>query len=567
VRNGAKHLVVRDERRRFLIKQHLSRAALITSLDDPSGRDPLRVGGKAASLARARAEGAAVLPGFVVEGAASRAHMSLGAETLPIRGSGGARLAVASEPISFSESLIAAGEELGDRLVARSSTLLEDSGEWSGAFASYLDLAPIDLPKAVAGCWASAFTVAALERQEAAGVEPGSFPMSVLVQPALTPIAGGWAKLAADGTLVVRGVKGPPAPLMQGWVSGSDAWFAGSWTGGELFDLVGLDALDSIRELLGAHGTRIGADTCEWALTDRVWALQFGKTAAAADIPVVEIQDTPDLGRLIDFIEVLVQAPGPLGEQTVLPWAIAGLPDVALTGEADATVSEIRELNRRLTSEVWGMPAESAQRRLRDVLDRLSGGDVDHFVDVVDRLDQPNSADAASLLGKLRSLRHELVARDVVPDRRAAWQLDLNAIDRSIRGEPTTTPGRAGVGRWEPLLAAVVLSNGRVSTGTPASPGVGAGLRAPIGEPTRSPESVRGVITALQPVPALAPLLWDASAIVTSTGSPSAHLFEAARSLRVPAVCGIDLGEPRSEIVAVDGHSGLVATLPLKKEI
>ena len=528
----------------------------------------MRVGGKAASLARARAAGAAVLPGFVVEASASRGHMNLGAKTLPVRGSGGARLAVAGEPIPFSESLVAAGVELGDRLVARSSTLLEDSGEWSGAFASYLDLSPIDLPKATAGCWASAFTVAALERQEAAGVEPGSFPMAVLIQPALAPVAGGWARLAADETLLVRGVKGAPAPLLQGWATGSEAWFDGSWRGDELVDLVGIDTLDSIRELLGVHGTRIGAGTCEWALTDRVWALQFSRTAAPGT-PVVQIEETPELGRLIEFIKILVHAPGPLGEQTVLPWAITGLPDVEPISEGggEATVSEIRRLTSKLTTAVWGMPAESVQHRLRDLLDRLNGGDVGYFLDVVGRLDQPDPADASSLLGKLRSLRHELAARDVVPDERAAWQLDFETIDRSLDGDPVTIPGRVGMGRWEPLIAAVVLSSGRRGTGTPASSGIGAGLRAHLSKPDRTPESARGVITANHPIPALAPLLWNASAMVTTTGSPAAHLFDAARSLRVPAVCGVDLGEPRREVVAVDGYTGMVATLPLDREI
>ena len=526
----------------------------------------MRVGGKAAALAQARSAGAAVLPGFVVEGSASRAHMTLGAETLPVRGSGGARLAVAGEPISFSEILITAGEELGDRLVARSSTLLEDSAEWSGAFTSYVDLAPIDLPKAVAGCWASAFSVAALERQAAAEIEPGSFPMSVLVQPALAPVAGGWAKLARDGTLVVRGVKGPPAPLLQGWVSGSEAWFDGSWRGDELIELVGLGNLDSIRELLEVNASQIGADTCEWALTDRIWALQFGKTPA---IPEARVEATADLSGLVDLVEVLVLAPGPLGEQTVLPWAIAGLPDVEPSREefGETTAPEIRELSRKLTGEVWGMPAEAALRALRDLLNRVAAGEIDHVVHVLHALNPPDPTSAASLLGKLRSLREQLVARGVVPDQRGAWRLDLESIDRGLRGDRVTTSGRAGIGRWEPLLASVTLANGRVSTGTPASPGVGAGVRAHMGKPNRSPESARSVITATQPIPALAPLLWDASAMVTSTGSPAAHLFEAARSLRVPAVCGLDLGEPRREIVAVDGNTGTVATLPLNREI
>lgn len=538
---------------------------MILDLDEQSSRDPTRVGGKAAALARARAAGAAVLPGFVVEGAASLSHMALGAETLPGRGSGGARLAVSAQPISFAATLIAAGEELGERLVARSSTILEYSGEWSGAFTSYLDLAPIDLPKAVTGCWASAFSVAALQRQAAAGVEPGSFPISVLVQPALEPTAGGWANLAPDGRVVVRGVRGSPVPLMQGWASGFEAWFDDSWRGDELIDLVGLDNLDSIRELLEAHATQIGADTCEWALTDRVWAFQFLRSAPTPDRVDPRIENVPELGGLVDFVKIVVLAPGALGKQVVLPWAIAGLPEIGPSTESfeETTVAVIRDLSRNLTAEVWGMPAESALRSFHDLLDRLSSGEIDHVVDVIAGLSRPDPVTAAVLLGKLRSLRQELVDRESVADQRTAWHLDLESIERALRGEPVLVPARLGVGRWEPLMATVVLSTGEVNSGTPASPGIGAGLRAHNVEPRPSPESARGVITATQPIPALAPLLWDASGLVTFTGSPAAHLFEAARSLRVPAVCGLDLGEPRSEIVAVDGHTGMVATLSL----
>ena len=213
------------------------------------------------------------------------------------------------------------------------------------------------------------------------------------------------------------------------------------------------------------------------------------------------------------------------------------------------------------------MPAEAGLRALRELLDRVGAGDIEHVVDVLHALNPPDPTSAARLLGKLRSLREQLVARGVIPDQRGAWRLDLESIERVLRGDRVTASGRAGIGRWEPLLASVTLANGRVSTGTPASPGVGAGVRAHMGKPNRSPESARSVITATQPIPALAPLLWDASAMVTSTGSPAAHLFEAARSLRVPAVCGLDLGEPRREIVAVDGYVGTVATLPLNREI
>jgi pyruvate,water dikinase len=70
----------------------------------------------------------------------------------------------------------------------------------------------------------------------------------------------------------------------------------------------------------------------------------------------------------------------------------------------------------------------------------------------------------------------------------------------------------------------------------------------------------RSMVTAPQPVPNLAPLLWDAAGLVTETGSPAAHLFESARALGIPAVCGVELTDA-NQIVAVDGNTGVVATL------
>jgi phosphoenolpyruvate-protein kinase (PTS system EI component) len=68
-------------------------------------------------------------------------------------------------------------------------------------------------------------------------------------------------------------------------------------------------------------------------------------------------------------------------------------------------------------------------------------------------------------------------------------------------------------------------------------------------------------------VPNLAALIWDAAGLVTVSGSPAAHLFEAARALRVPAVCGVDLGDPGHQVVAVDGTTGAVAILDLGRSL
>ena len=123
---------------------------------------------------------------------------------------------------------------------------------------------------------------------------------------------------------------------------------------------------------------------------------------------------------------------------------------------------------------------------------------------------------------------------------------------------------RLGIGRWEPFVASVVLEAGILHPGVSASAGIGAGPMARIDdvEEPDSPSS-RQIIVSNWPVPQLASLLWDAAGLVTASGSPTAHLFEVARSLGVPAVTGVTLPDRPAFIVAVDGNNGEVATVEL----
>ena len=75
----------------------------------------------------------------------------------------------------------------------------------------------------------------------------------------------------------------------------------------------------------------------------------------------------------------------------------------------------------------------------------------------------------------------------------------------------------------------------------------------------------RDVVVGTHPLPNLAALLWDASAVITTGGGPAAHLFESARALGIPAVTGLDLeallgGDPAGKTgqvsLAVDGLGG-----------
>ncbi|MET0697600.1 MAG: PEP-utilizing enzyme [Acidimicrobiia bacterium] len=510
---------------------------MIHDLDHEAALDPARVGAKAAWLAMARRAGLPVLPGLVVDTLDSLAHMQLGVEMLATRGSGGARLALTAAPVPFAHELVERGARLGDVLVARSSTIIESSGEWSGAFTSYLDLSPSDLPRAVTGCWASTFSVAALERQNAARVEPGSVPMAVLIQPALDPVAGGTATIERNGSIVVIGVKGSPAALLQGWSPGIEAkrGEGGNWIGDELVDLLGVETLDEIADALRRAQASLGANRCEWGLDERVWLLQLAKGEAPIQPPST-LSYPVDPG-LVPIARVVVRAGSRLGEELILPWALGGLPTAEphagnLPHDAMALAYQMRD---SLTSEVWGLPAEQALAEARACMTTLLGPDPLPALEVVGNLRLPDPDPAASL-----------------------WAL----VQRLERDDPAS---RHGIGRWEPFVASVVLSAGTRQQGVGASPGIGSGVSTgkypPDGFATNY--RPRAVIVASQPIPNLAPLLWDAAGLVTESGSSAAHLFESARALRVPAVCGVTL-PPGEQVVAVDGHDGIVSTLFLQ---
>ena len=375
---------------------------LITSLDEPSALDPKRVGAKAATLALARKDGVPVLPGFVVESSASRRHMQLGASVLPARGSGGARLVVSAEPIPGADSMAATASKLSATLAVRSSSPLGESGYWAGAFTSYIGVTPDEVPKAIAGCWASAFSVDALGRQTQLGIEPGTVPMAVLVQPSIDPTVGGVAEISPDGTLQVEAVAGSPAGLLQGWDRGVVATLRERWAGFEAIALIGVETLNELGAVLKITRERYGLDRCEWAVASSLCILQLQKM-------------------------------------------------------------EKRE-----------------------------------------------------------------------PRTRESYEL------------------------------AAVLSQRDRHQGLAVASGIGIGPRHHVNHKDPKAPPAGAVITASVALPSLSQLIWGAAGLVTVLGSPSAHVFEAARSLGVPAVCGVDLGPEAHEIVVVDGYSGVVATLPVQ---
>lgn len=175
----------------------------IRDLDDgpDGGWDVDDVGGKAASLQRARAAGLPVLPGFVVTTATAAA----------VADPDHHGHATASSALASAVDRLAGRLRPGTSLVVRSSSPVEDGAVSSqaGRFRSILDVAPDDVPAALASVVDSA-----------AGA-----PMAVLVQPQLQARAGG-VLFGVDpvgtypGALILAAVPDTPADLVSGLVDG-----------------------------------------------------------------------------------------------------------------------------------------------------------------------------------------------------------------------------------------------------------------------------------------------------------------------------------------------------------
>jgi pyruvate,water dikinase len=235
-----------------------------------------QVGAKAAGLARALAAGLPVLPGWVVPVAAGRAALAAGAAAVAAGRPAAARRAVLGHRPDgwLAAALHAAVAALGGWVIARSSSPLEADSRWAGAFRSVAGVGPGDAPSAVASCWASAFAVDPLARLDACGLPPRALRLAVLLQPEISPVAGGIARLAAGGQVTVEGVSGHPGALLAGW--------AEPLPGGQLASLLGGRLLTAVADLAGQASQVLGGEVIEWAAAGgRIWLLQSVPPAPA----------------------------------------------------------------------------------------------------------------------------------------------------------------------------------------------------------------------------------------------------------------------------------------------
>lgn len=521
----------------------------ICALDDPAAIEIDVSGAKGAGIARAKAAGFPVLDGFVISPSCSEPALQSAVELLEPRGTGGARMAIIGHQLD--EELLGEistqVERLEAPLIVRSSSVLEGSGEWSGAFTSVPEILPGEVGQATKSVWATTFSIEVLERFEEAGLEPGSAPMGVLVQPEIRPDFGGAAIVDATGAVKIDGVKGSPADLMAGWVAGTRAVLEeDELRGQDAIDLIGEERLRAIGALALRVRAELGHNLIEWAVVDdQVILLQV------QDSVVHEVEEAmvipAALGHpfALDFVKQAHSYPGALGDELVLGWR-SGTPNVQpveYTSDLsrEDSLTEARSIAAKLLAQAWGESEEDAVTHAALVLRRM-------------RSDRPN--ESIDALRELNGVDEELAARL------------LGMADHLIATE--TRVGRRGLDRWEPVLAGVVALQGEVHEGEPSVGGVGAGRMVWIGNSKdTSHVRPRDIIVTQYPLQNYSPLLWDAAGVITIGGAPTAHLFEVARSLTVPAVINCPIAEIVKEgpvLGMLDGDAGRVAMLPRDPE-
>ncbi len=556
-------------------------SAVPQALGDPAARDPAVVGWKAAGRAAAADAGLPVLPGWILPLEASSTAIAAGARALETAGRPSAYLAAMEAAVL--SPLPSSGAMDGEQVsfVVRSSTALDDDGHWSGAFASYLGIESGDLPTAIRGCWASAFSGDALGRCAEAGVEVDTLRIAVLVQPFLRLDAGGTARVRADGMVDVAVAPGGPSGVVAGRHDGRDVRVEadGRIVGGAE-SLIPAATVSAAAGLARRAADSVAATAIEWgAVGEEIYLLQTGPTRRSR-APLSDGRPRIRARRAVPadaerLVRLVTAFPGPLGDELVLPWALGATDASAVEGiEGDpiggddpaSALAEARSLADQAAAGVWAVPPPMAYERAADVMRMLLRGRMTDGVRAIAALGSADPGAARRIVGLVRTVGELLTGAGLLPSPLLVWRLTGEEIDRAIAG---TAPAlRSGPGRWEPFVAEVVLARGHGSSAVPVSPGIGAGRLHPLRQlRSLGRPGPREVLVAPLPLPHLAPLLWHSAALVTAGGTSGAHLFEVARSLGVPAVIGPELGADadtlgEGSLISVDGDTGRVSILP-----
>lgn len=537
----------------------------LIGLDDREALDASLVGVKAAGLAAAKRHGFRVLPGVVVPIDASWPAVEVGVQTLEDAGIGPARRAVDTMPIEA--GLLAALKaplSFSGPLIVRSSTTLDDSGLFAGAFESIADVVPDEVPMAVRGCWASLFSPDALRRLEREGRSVGDVGMAVLIQPQLQPIAGGWARLS-HGVVEVASIPGSPAPLLSGRVRGSrylverDGVIRSS-TSGEHLPTVG--APERAAALLRRVHDELGVDRIEWA--DDGSALILLQVHTTSDDPRQSTGSasfsSAAMARFAGathrrFARAMLGRGGGMTERYIVPWAVAS-PDEIRIVTMDGDPPDLLDAAGRWATELAADLSARSGIRTNVILERLAQGDATLDRSVADISLDPGTV--GRLIGAIDGIGSAMATRGLLEDPAEIWWQDPSWVEAAVASRQRRPAAAWVPDRWTDLIFSVVAHNGAVYGGQAAAAGRATGRAAFIERPDEADTvRARDILVVDDPRPEFAPLLWTVAGVVSRDGDAAAHLFEVARSRRIPAVAGIGACSVEAgDAMAIHGDAG-----------
>jgi len=304
--------------------------------------------------------------------------------------------------------------------------------------------------------------------------------------------------------------------------------------------LMGEDQTLAIAELALEVKETLGSNLIEWAIVEGALILLQVQRSAVHEVEEAMVVPAALAHPFaLEFVRLAQRYPSSLGDELVLGWMSAAPAELEAaayiqTGNRDAVLEEAREIAATLTAQAWGKPAPQALAQAELVLRRMRSDRPNESIDALRELQPVDLALASKQLGMVEYL----MSTDVAPPRR-------------------------GMGRWEPVLAGVLALQGDAYEGEPSVGGVGAGRMVWLDSSKQTGHvQPRDIIVTQYPLQNFSPLLWDAAGIVTVGGAPTAHLFEVARSLTVPAVINCPIAHIIKDgpcLGMLDGDAGRVA--------
>jgi phosphohistidine swiveling domain-containing protein len=236
---------------------------------------------------------------------------------------------------------------------------------------------------------------------------------------------------------------------------------------------------------------------------------------------------------------------------------VRGHPGALLSGWADAAAARVRREGAgsgSAGSELGRLVGEATVTRVAEVawaVHEALGDDVIEWA----------SADGEIML--LQSSRSRSPAPAVTE---RALRAGAEAANELLRAFDQGGANRGG-DRWAPSAALALLAHGSRLAGTICVPGEAFGRLRYVRPHEPASAQPGQILVCDRPVPALAPLLFGAQAVVTLAGPADSHLAGVARSLGVPMLVRVALEQVTGPVDRINANGWLATVDAVRGEL